>query len=217
MVVFDLDGTLVDSAPEILKAMEHAWRVVVPIAPFPRERFRIGPPLKEAIAELSAVLDHARDEAIAAAFRAAYDASDFAATVPYPSINETLDLLGARGVPLAVATNKRRLPTLAILARHFPARFAHVACIDGVWPDDGTCPASKAAMLRWLMQEGAPAVAASVMVGDTAGDVAAARAVGLRSIAVTWGYEDRSTLAAARPDVLVDDGPSLVAALLSAP
>jgi phosphoglycolate phosphatase len=213
MIVFDLDGTLVDSARDIVAAMEHAWSAVVTGTEFPRDRFRIGPPLAETIASLAPALDQEGRSAMAAAFREHYDASDFSQTLPYSGIREAIAALAARGERLCIATNKRRIPTLAIVERWFPDRFERVACIDGVWPDDGTSPGAKTAMLGWLGRHAGPGLHSAVMVGDTLGDVAAARAVGVRSIAVTWGYEDASSLAAAGPDELVHDVRSLLAAL----
>jgi phosphoglycolate phosphatase len=217
-VVFDLDGTLVDSRPEITVAMKHAWRTVVDDVAFPDDRFRIGPPLADTIAALAPHLELEKREAIAAAFRTSYDASDFSATPPYPGIADVVDALQARGTKLAVATNKRRGPTLAILDRWFPGRFAHVACVDGVFPDDGTRPDAnggpaymiKAAMLGWLARQ---AQASIVMIGDTATDIAAARTAGSAVVAVTWGYEDEASLATAAPDKLVRDAAGLFAAL----
>jgi phosphoglycolate phosphatase len=213
MIVFDLDGTLVDSAPEIVAAMEASWHEVVG-GPFPTAAFRIGPPLLAIVRALGPELDAAQQERIAAAFRARYDASDFDRTVPYAGVREALEELAGRGERLAVATNKRWAPTRLILARRFPGRFPHVACVDGVSPDDGTRPGDKPAMLRWLMR--ALPAERVILVGDTSGDVAAARAVGARAVAVTWGYEASASLSAARPDALVHDVPSLLAALRSA-
>lgn len=213
MIAFDLDGTLVDSAPEIVASMEHAWRAVAIDDPFPRDRFRIGPPLLDILAQLSPSLDRARVEALAEAFRARYDASDFSATRPYLGIVELLDTLLARGERIAVATNKRQRPTHAILERWFPGRFALVATIDGVWPDDGTRPGSKTAMLEWLRTFRPASPRPLVMIGDTTADLAAARAARARAIAVTWGYDDAATLAAAKPDALVHDVESLLVSL----
>src|SRR4051794_36134167 len=119
MVVFDLDGTLVDSRPEIASTMEDAWRDVLPGRAFPRERLRIGPRLDDTIAELGPDLDPGLRGSIAGEFRRRYDASDFSRTVPYAGIAGVLQALVSRGLACSVATNKRRTPTLAILSRWF--------------------------------------------------------------------------------------------------
>lgn len=189
MIVFDLDGTLVDSAPEIVSAMEHAWGTLEK-APFPRDRFRIGPPLMDIMKDLGA-----RDPAaVATAFRARYDASDFSGSPPFAGIVDLVAELQRRA-PIAVATNKRSAPTHKILARWFPDRFARVATIDLIDAEPGTY--SKADMLRKL--------GAAVLVGDTVGDIRSAREAGVRVVAVTWGYDPRETLEKAGPDEVVSD------------
>jgi phosphoglycolate phosphatase len=215
MVIFDLDGTLVDSAPEIAGAMERAWEAVLPGRAFPRERLRIGPNLHDTVAELAPSLGSAERDAVTAAFRQGYDASDFSRTIPYPGIAEVLEALGSRGVRCCVATNKRRTPTLAIVERWFPGKFQRIACSDGVWPDDGTVPRTKTAMVAWLAAV-AGGGAGAVLVGDMASDVQAARAAGVRCVAVTWGYEDAGALAAAAPDALVRRQDALFSALVTA-
>lgn len=197
MIAFDLDGTLVDSAPDIIAAMQRAWAEVESTA-FPGPRFRIGPPLLEMVRELGAV----HPDAVAAAYRRIYDDSDFSTTLPYAAVAEILGSLGR----IAIATNKRELPTKKIVARWFSGRFDRIACSDAV---DGVAGRySKAAMLR--------AIGASVLVGDTVGDVRAAREAGVRVVAVTWGYEAPELLAAAQPDALVHEPRALVSLLCSA-
>lgn len=197
MVIFDLDGTLVDSQPEIVAAFEGAWREVLPERAFPRERIVIGPPLDEMVKAVCP--DAEKRRPLVDAFRRRYDASDFSRTMPYPGVHELLDALASRKVPLGLATNKRLPPTLAIARRWFPGKFARIACSDGVFPDDGTRPSSKRAMIEWLAQG-----RRAVMVGDTPADVEAARAAGLPAVAVTWGYGDPRALTAARPDATID-------------
>ncbi|MCA1826005.1 MAG: HAD family hydrolase [Myxococcales bacterium] len=210
MVIFDLDGTLVDSAGEIAAAMAQAWQAVLPELPFPAERVRIGPPLAQMIANLDPALGRGEQRAVFDAFRERYDASDFSRTLPYPGIHGVVETLRAQGRRLCLATNKRLLPTLAIAARWFPRSFDKIACSDGVWPEDGTRPASKAEMVRWLAGSAADG---AVVVGDTTGDIAAGRASGLRVVAVTWGYCDEQALVAARPDAVVHEVPALLGVL----
>jgi phosphoglycolate phosphatase len=198
MIVFDLDGTLVDSASEIVDAMEYAW-LQHETAPFPRARFRIGPPLMEIIHDLGA----AKPEVLAAAFRARYDASDFSASKPFPGILDVLDRLARSSRRVAVATNKRWAPTEKLLARWFAGRFARVACSDAL--DGVPGKYAKAAMVK--------ALGGTVLVGDTVADMAAAREANVRAVAVSWGYDPRDALEKSRPDALVADAAALFSAL----
>lgn len=213
MIVFDLDGTLVHSAPEIIAAMKLAWSKTVPEHPFPEERFRIGPPLPQTIAALAPDLAPERRETLSATYRGIYDSSDLEGTTPFAGVVELVSDLAARGIPMAIATNKRRVPTVTLVERWFAGYFARVACLDFVSPDDGTRPKSKVEMLEWIMAKTPVAATAAVMVGDSTLDIAAARSVGMRAIAVAWGYDDEAALTAARPDVLVRDAAALRAAL----
>jgi phosphoglycolate phosphatase len=215
VIVFDLDGTLVDSQAEIADALEHAWAQTVPGRQFPRTRLRIGPPLSDVVQSLDPTLDDARREAVIEGFRARYDASDFAATRPYHGVAEALDVLQARGATLAIATYKRRAPTGKIVSRWFPGRFAHVLCGDGRWPaeDDAELHWHKREMLSWLLRASGRSDGTVVMVGDASSDVAAARDVGVRAIAVAWGYSTAPSLLAAAPDALVSDVSEMLAAL----
>jgi len=207
VIVFDLDGTLVNSAPEIVASMEHAWGIVFPDVAFPRADFVIGPPLLDAIGLLTP--DAAKQNVLATTFRAHYDRCDFSQTVPFAGIDAMLTALAARGLPVAIATNKRWAPTQIIVTKRFPARFAHIASIDAVHPDDGTVPGSKVGMLAWYAKQNA----SIVMVGDAPGDIVAGQAVGARTVGVTWGYSPRASLVAAGPDVLVDTVEDLLYAL----
>ncbi len=198
MILFDLDGTLVDSGAEIEACMLHAWSFISK-EPFPRERFRIGPPLRTTALALAPDASEETIDVFLTAFKSKYDASDYSTTQPFPGIVELLDEAKTRGLRLGVATNKRRKPTEAILKRWLEARFEVVLCGDDGIPD-------KAEAIRRTPE-------AVALVGDTAADVEAARAAGVRAIAVTWGYDSRADLEKARPDALVTTVAELASAI----
>lgn len=210
-VVFDLDGTLVDSVADVTAAFREAWLEHGFDGPFPEARLRIGPPLDAVVRALAPAVDEVAQAALRETFRARYDGGGFARTVPYPGVIELLDELRAAGVAAYVGTNKREAPSLAIVSRCFGERVSRSLCLGATV--DGAAMTSKAAMLRWVASCEGVDVARVAMVGDTPGDIAAAREAGAVAIAVTWGYGDTRALTAAAPDRAVSDVTALREAL----
>ena len=184
-VIFDLDGTLIDSAPSILACLKTA--VVnagfTPVVPF--DVSLIGPPLLKTLAQVTGVSDEAQLRPVVADFKALYDGGGYRLTKPCPDVPELLRRLDGGEARLHLATNKRGAPTRLILdwlgwAEHFRSVYSQ----DRVTPGY----ADKAAMLRHQLKENDIDAASAVYVGDTREDGIAAAANGLRFIAVDWGY-----------------------------
>lgn len=124
--------------PEVAQALEGAWASAMPGCPFPHSRLQIGPPLANVVLALDPMLDEARRATVISEFRSRYDASDFAATVPYPGVTEALGALRARGATLGIATNKRSAPTGKIVARWFPGSSPMSSAVTGAGPPKAT-------------------------------------------------------------------------------
>jgi phosphoglycolate phosphatase len=217
-IVFDLDGTLVDSGRDIAAAANHA-RLSLDLPPLDSS-VAIGYVGDGVQRLLERVLAHdpvagpgarcvseAELAAGLAGFREHYAAHLLDSTVLYPGIAELLDRLVERR--LFVATNKPRSFTLAIMrGLGIADRFERIVAGDDVAgrkPD----PAHLAACLA-----GTGLTAGQVtVVGDSPHDILAARAFGCRSVGVTWGLVAAVVLAAAGPDALVDDVAGLAAVL----
>ncbi len=204
-IVFDLDGTLVDSLPDIIGAFIDAF-VELDLEP-PLEldvRRRIGLPLEVMYADLAPAASVA---ALAAAYRRLYPQRFTRASRTFPGVPETLAELRAHGFKLAVATTKR-----PDMARRFVRAMGLEAALDHVQGTEGfphkPAPDVVLRALEALDAEGA------WMVGDTVHDVEAGRAAGLSTFAVSWGTHDAATLREARPDRLEADLRTLVAAVL---
>lgn len=210
-IIFDLDGTLADSAPAMTRALNAVWRDLGrPEATADRVRCYIGdgPPRLIARARQALGLDDA-PAAIAAetaAFMAAY-AADGPGGDPYPNALDVVAALAAEGHRLAVCTNK---PQAA--AERFLAELGFAPFLAGVVGGDAA-PRRKpdpAHVLAALASTGGdPATA--VLVGDGLQDVTAAEAAGLGCIVAAYGY---GGAAAARPDLpAIDDIAALPDAL----
>jgi phosphoglycolate phosphatase len=211
LVVFDVDGTLVDSQAHILAAMAAAFAALGRPAPERAETLAVvGLSLPVALARLAPDLDAPGLERIVAAYKAAFGGLRGTAASPlYPGAREALDRLAGRpGVVLGVATGKSRRGLDHILDLHgLRGHFATLQCAD----DHPSKP--HPAMLRAAIAATGIAPRAAAMVGDTDFDIAMGRAAGMATLGVTWGYHPADRLAAAGADRLLPDFAALDAAL----
>ncbi len=187
-VFFDLDGTLADTDADIRAAWKAALADLTLDCPRFDELFVAGPPLDEMIKRLfPAEATPALVEEIRRLFAAHYDADGFPNTREYPGVLDVVRDLKARGDVTAIVTNKRFLGARAIM-RHFGWGdcFDHLYAGDMFEATKGRLP--KSALLGLVLEDLKLPRESCVLVGDTAGDVTAAQANGIRSIAVSWGY-----------------------------
>jgi len=212
-IVFDLDGTLVDSLPGISASVN---RVLGEMDLAPHSQAAVRGFVGDGLAMLArrAMGEGASDELVASfveAFRGDYAATWAEGTAAYPGIPEALAELAAGGVPLAVWSNKPQNFTVATVERIFPA-FPFAVVLgerEGVpRKPDPTSAEEIASKLSHPPEEIA-------MVGDSTVDLESGRNAGFATVAVTWGYHDRDRLAAAGPDHWIES-PGDMPALLSA-
>ena len=186
-LIFDFDGTLIDSAPSILAGFAAALAEQKVEAKLPLDKSLIGPPLKETLRRISGQDDEAVLQALIDAFKAHYDTEGYKASAVYEGVPEMLRALKAAGYTLHIATNKRLLPTEKILAY-----LGWTPLFDTIYALDKVSPAfaNKGAMIGGqLAAENIPATDA-LYLGDKAEDGHASDANTLPFIAVAWGYGD---------------------------
>ena len=204
VIVFDLDGTLVDSLPDILRSFLHAFeREGLPAPDESAARVTLGQPLE---AMYGAFAPAERVDALCRRYRAHYAEHLADRTRPFPGVPELLAELGARGYLRTVASTKR-----TETARRLVEATGLGSVLDHVEGTDAA-PYKPApdVVLRSLAAVGGRG---AWMVGDTVGDIRAGQAAGLKTYAVTWGTQGADVLSAARPDRLEPD----LTALLSLP
>jgi phosphoglycolate phosphatase len=192
LVLFDLDGTLVDSVPGIAASVRAAAAALGLPEPSPQQlRAMIGPPLQDGFAVTFGLSDADADRAVAA-YRAHYAGGAMLDAPPYPGIPELLAALRADGALLAVATSKPETFAVAILEHvgllgHFAS--VHGATLDGaVRHKDQVVGAALAAH---------PGTIRPALVGDRAQDVLGAAVHGLPCIGAGWGPAEDGELEAA--------------------
>ena len=185
-VLFDLDGTLIDSAPDLAGAANRL-RADHGLEPLPLEMLRpmVGSGARGMVGVAFGVAPgQPQFESLRDAFLAHYEAGLLQRTHPFGGVDEMLSALEDAGIPWGIVTNKATRFTLPIVAGlNLAQRAAVVVCGD-------TTPHSKphpeplwhAARAMGLAPEGV------VYVGDDLRDALAARAAGMAMVAATWGY-----------------------------
>lgn len=182
LVLFDLDGTLTDSADGIVASFRHALAAVGAEVPGGDLAGRIvGPPMHITLQGMG--LGHLADDAIAA-YRADYTTRGWSMNSLFDGIPQLLEDLRAAGVRLAVATSKAE-PTARRILQHFGLA-EHFDVIAGA-SVDGT-RSSKSDVVAHALDQLQPLPERVVMVGDRAHDVEGAAEHGIDTVVVGWGY-----------------------------
>lgn len=204
LIIFDLDGTLIDSLPDLTDATNHMLaslgrpridqdavrRLVGQGARRLVERALVGGALDEIQRGLDIFLDynhrHIADR-----------------TVLYPGVTETLDVLRGRGMRMAIISNKNvALCREVVSALRIDCYFEEILGADSL-PFRKPSPEP---VLKLLADFGV-APERAVMVGDSINDIAAGRGAGVTTVGCTWGYGDREELADA--DYRIDSFPKI--------
>jgi phosphoglycolate phosphatase len=209
VVLFDLDGTLSDSAPGILGALRHAFMVngLPPLDPT-TERVLLGPPFYESLPPLIGGED--KLPAVIDAYREKYGAAGMYDTSAYDGVRDVLAVLHASGVRLAVATSKPEHYAKPIVEHLGLAEFFETVGGDEL---DGSLRTKALVIDKVLSRLGALDLADVVMVGDRAHDVLAAREHGIRCIGAGWGYGMPGELERAGADPVCAEPRELLPAL----
>ena len=189
-VLFDLDGTLVNSLPGIEFSVDCALEECG--SPERRQDLRalIGPPIRNILAKLVPHAGDAELSRLESVFRQSYDSVGWRKSVLYEQARETLAALKYAGVPLFLVTNKPAAPTRRILEHvGILDLFTEILCPDSKDP----CFPSKPAMLKEIVERHSLDSATCLYVGDTAEDYRAATECGIPIALVAHGYGAESS------------------------
>lgn len=203
--LFDLDGTLVDSAPDLQAALQHTLATFnLPPTDFALIRGFVGAGARAAIERalrfLGEDVDAAPVDDMLATFLAHYGANPTKHSVVYPGVMACLDALHARGHGLACVTNKHEGLARAVLEGFHLSQWLPVV-IGG---DTLTVRKPEAEPLAEACRRLGCSLERAAMVGDSITDVAAARNADVPVVAVTYGYRGEMTPEELRADLLVE-------------
>jgi phosphoglycolate phosphatase len=184
-VVFDLDGTLIDSAPGILASLESAFESCGLVPGEPLTATLIGPPLMATLERLAGAA-HAGDlPRLADAFKANYDDRGYRETIAFPGVAEMLGEASRRGYRLYIATNKRIFPTRRIVEfLGWGSLFAGIYALDSFDPP----LQSKTLLLAEVLVRLQGGAGRTLYVGDRHEDGLAAAVNRVEFLLAAWGY-----------------------------
>lgn len=201
-LLFDLDGTLTESGPGIMRSA--AWaleQMGFPVGnPSLLRRF-VGPPLSDTFQNCYHIPEHRVNEAIAL-YRECYNQhGGIFESEPYPGIRALLEELNRQGKQLLVATSKP-LPMAEKVLDHWDLTryFAHIC---GGTLDERGC--KKSLVVAQALERCGTAPERVLMVGDRSYDIVGAHANGIACAAVLWGYGSREEFEAAGAEYIVED------------
>lgn len=211
--LFDFDGTLVDTTELIYQSMRHATSEVLGRDDLSREALlaNVGQPLPRQM-ELLAEGEAERVEDLLQSYRLHNEEHHDALIEEFPGIEDSLARLQAGGVEVAVVTSKRRF-SVEMALQSFPG-LGEVVDRFVTMEDTEEHKPHPEPLLKGLELLGGVPKDEAAYVGDSPFDVAAAKAAGLASVAVSWGAFSEDALREAGPDHLVPDIDSAVSVLL---
>ena len=212
-VIFDLDGTILDTIEDLAAAgnwvcRQHNW----PEHTVERFKAMVGHGIPNLVSQFTP--ETCRSPLLIASalsqFTSYYGAHNMDKTAPYAGIPELLERLEAAGVRMAVYSNKADEFSREIVEHFFPGVF-HL--VRGKLPDVPVKPDAAAA--RAILAELGAEPAEAVFVGDSSVDIRTAKNGGLISCGVLWGFRTRGELEEEGADFIVDSAPALEELILS--
>lgn len=199
LILWDLDGTLIDTLEDLAEAVNHALRLRgLPLHGVDKYRQMVGHGVRNLVmqaleASAQEINDQLVDEALAD-FKEYYQAHIDVHTRPYPGMPELLSELQAKGIKMAVASNKFQEGTEYLIKEFFPD--IQFVAILGNRPGYPLKP--EPAIVQEVLSKGNIGPEDAVMVGDSPTDMRTAANGGIEAIAVSWGYRSKEELAGNR-------------------
>lgn len=201
-IIFDLDGTLIDSAGDVAHCLKKAYSVIPGFSnvEISESFIFIGPPLNEIIKKITPDLTEEQTRIVIKQFRNCYDNSSFLKTKLYEGVYELIQNLKRHNIKMFITTNKPFFVTKKILKNLMIDDFDDVVSLDVVAGEK----MDKTEMVSYLINKWGIEKDTTLMVGDDASDIIAAHINGLKSVAILNGYGDVNTIYKVKPLYVID-------------
>lgn len=188
--IFDFDGTIAHTSPEILYCLEQACKQAgISVDKAELTDRLIGPTMQQIIKMLRPDVPEERTAEIIRNFRQLYDNNSFGLTKLYPGVKNKVVSLKRSGCKVFIATNKAKKALIRLLKELDLAIFDDVYAVDRY-----AKPSSKADLVSCILKEHNLNKEESLMIGDNPGDIKAGTACGTDTAAALWGYASGEAL-----------------------
>jgi phosphoglycolate phosphatase len=205
-IIFDLDGTLVDSKRDIARAQHWALAQLGVNSYKPEELYPlIGKPLTETFSKLLPADLHYRIPEAVELYKNHYPPRALETTTLFPGVSETLDTLRQRGFLLATATTKMTAGTLRVLT-HFGIA-EHFVQIQG---SDNIPFKPDPFIIMKILEDQSWKKNETLMVGDTDNDIMAGKSASIATCGVTYGSLTKEQIEQCKPDIIIHSLPELL-------
>lgn len=199
-ILFDFDGTIVNTTPGILETMTHTLNSMGRLTPEAETmKATIGLPLVTALKNLGNLSD---DEAVKAVetYRKLFPEYEPSGTTIFDGVKETLSCLRDKGIRMAICTSRDNFSLDLIMQPRGLAEFFE----NRVTINDNLAHKPAPDMALCLMEKMGVSAEECIVVGDTTYDILMGNAAGCRTCAVTYGNHDRETIGTASPTYMID-------------
>lgn len=208
-IIFDLDGTLLDTLQGIAFAMNKVLAEHYDKPPFDVSMYRqwIGAGSRNLCSQIGIQRNIADIEQLLTEYTAVYEVAMLQHSPPFHGIPDLLEWLQDHSVPIAIQTNKQHDLAIALVAKMFPdIRFIDVVGLSAKYPKK-PAPNAAIAVAKTMALEPSECL----FVGDTTIDIKTAIAAQMTSVGVTWGYNDSNQLKEQNPTFIIDYPEQLIA------
>ena len=209
LVIFDLDGTLLDTIADLAMATNHALQQLgYPTRPVDEIRTFVGNGINKLLER--SLPDSEKSEAntlrLRAHFLPYYDAHNADLSTPYPGIPSLLQALQQKGLMIAVASNKYQTATVKLIHHYFH----DISFVEILGQREGVPVKPDPSIVSDIIQKAEVSKEEVLYVGDSNVDMQTAHNAGVDAIGVAWGFRPRAELEALQPLAVIDKAEELL-------
>lgn len=203
LVIFDLDGTLLNTIADLAAATNHALSYYnYPTHETDEYRFFVGNGINKLFERALPEGERSEEniQKIRSQFIPYYNIHNADLSRPYPGITEVLEQLQAKGIQLAVASNKYQEATHKLITQYFP----HINFTDIFGQRDGIPAKPDPSVIFEIMRHAKAGKEETVYIGDSCVDMQTGANAGVTTIGVSWGFRPRTELESYHPQFIAD-------------